>query len=228
MSASVRWGMKDKMSYRLLQFCRQEGGCLHYKSYSLPPELLSVASYRFLALVAILVGKNEMLDARSAVSEPGSTPDGVATNLRMWGIVPDDTASLRVFSGISHFVPPFNSGSAPYSPRFVFAGSHDFDHCLNVKGERAIFAGEEIYSSRKDEVSDIGVTAWNGAPACGIGRPDKQNILTAARALRVDTSAYNENHMTASYGALERPQGLHLISSVLGGAGKQIEPARVN
>ncbi|KAJ8897424.1 hypothetical protein PR048_002770, partial [Dryococelus australis] len=42
-------------------------------------------------------------------------------------IVPDDAAGRRVFSGISRFLQPLNSGAAPYSPHFTLFGSQNLD-----------------------------------------------------------------------------------------------------
>ncbi|KAJ8867255.1 hypothetical protein PR048_031054 [Dryococelus australis] len=41
------------------------------------------------------------------------------------GIVPDDAAGQRVFSGISRFALPLHSGAAPYSYHFTLIGSQD-------------------------------------------------------------------------------------------------------
>ncbi|KAJ8873727.1 hypothetical protein PR048_024561 [Dryococelus australis] len=49
------------------------------------------------------------------VGEPGSVPGGVAPGFSNVGIVADDAAIIRVFSGFSRFSPPLNSGAAPYS-----------------------------------------------------------------------------------------------------------------
>ncbi|KAJ8891078.1 hypothetical protein PR048_010587 [Dryococelus australis] len=53
---------------------------------------------------------------------PGSIPDS-----RYVGIVPDDTARRRVFSGVSPLPPRLHSGAAPFSPRFALIGSLDPD-----------------------------------------------------------------------------------------------------
>ncbi|KAJ8882402.1 hypothetical protein PR048_014210 [Dryococelus australis] len=53
-------------------------------------------------------------------------PDGVAPGFSHVGIVSDDAADRRIFSGISRFPPPFHSGAAPYSPRFTLIGSQVF------------------------------------------------------------------------------------------------------
>ncbi|KAJ8878236.1 hypothetical protein PR048_018813 [Dryococelus australis] len=44
------------------------------------------------------------------LGEPGSIPGGVAPGFPHVGIVPDDAADRRVFSGISRFPSPLNSG----------------------------------------------------------------------------------------------------------------------
>ncbi|KAJ8879806.1 hypothetical protein PR048_020414 [Dryococelus australis] len=48
--------------------------------------------------------------------ELGSIPGRAAPGFSHVGIVSDDAASRRDFSGISRFPPPFLSGAAPYSP----------------------------------------------------------------------------------------------------------------
>ncbi|KAJ8886266.1 hypothetical protein PR048_012475 [Dryococelus australis] len=57
--------------------------------------------------------------------EQGSIPGGVALRSSHVGIVLDDAAGRRVFSGISRFPPPLYSYVAPYSPRFTLIGSQD-------------------------------------------------------------------------------------------------------
>ncbi|KAJ8888082.1 hypothetical protein PR048_007569 [Dryococelus australis] len=60
--------------------------------------------------------------------EPGSIPGGVAPGFSLVGIVPDDAASWRVFSGI--YRPPprsLYSGAAPFSPHFTLIGCQDLD-----------------------------------------------------------------------------------------------------
>ncbi|KAJ8895229.1 hypothetical protein PR048_000554 [Dryococelus australis] len=52
---------------------------------------------------------------------------GVAPGFSHVRIVPDDAVGQRVSSGISHFPPPFYSGAAPCSPRFIRFGSQDLD-----------------------------------------------------------------------------------------------------
>ncbi|KAJ8874592.1 hypothetical protein PR048_025458 [Dryococelus australis] len=61
----------------------------------------------------------------SQLREPGSITGGVATEFSHAGIVPDDAAGRRVFSGISRFHRSFHSGAALYSPRFTHIGSQD-------------------------------------------------------------------------------------------------------
>ncbi|KAJ8866140.1 hypothetical protein PR048_033664, partial [Dryococelus australis] len=46
---------------------------------------------------------------------PASSPPGVSRV----GILPDDAAGRRVFSGVSRFPHPFHSGAVTYSPRFA-------------------------------------------------------------------------------------------------------------
>ncbi|KAJ8870501.1 hypothetical protein PR048_029524 [Dryococelus australis] len=58
---------------------------------------------------------------------PGSLPGRASPVLSHVGIVPDDAAGRRVFSGISSFPPPFHSGADPYSPCFTLIGSRDLD-----------------------------------------------------------------------------------------------------
>ncbi|KAJ8874923.1 hypothetical protein PR048_022813 [Dryococelus australis] len=43
------------------------------------------------------------------------------------GILPDDGAARRVFSGLSRFPSPLHTGALPCSPRFTLIGSHDLD-----------------------------------------------------------------------------------------------------
>ncbi|KAJ8872333.1 hypothetical protein PR048_025937 [Dryococelus australis] len=43
------------------------------------------------------------------------------------GIVPDDAAGRRVFSGISCSIPSLHSGAAPYTPHFTHIGFQDLD-----------------------------------------------------------------------------------------------------
>ncbi|KAJ8867267.1 hypothetical protein PR048_031066 [Dryococelus australis] len=69
---------------------------------------------------------------RLACSPPplrsGFNPRLVSPGFSHVGIVPDDAAGRRVFSGISRFPLPLYSGAAPYSPRcFTLIGSQDLD-----------------------------------------------------------------------------------------------------
>ncbi|KAJ8878613.1 hypothetical protein PR048_019194, partial [Dryococelus australis] len=63
-------------------------------------------------------GSQALIGERRAYTFPSSELDlilgGVAPGFSREGIVPDDAAGRRVFSGISRFTPPFHSGSAPY------------------------------------------------------------------------------------------------------------------
>ncbi|KAJ8881014.1 hypothetical protein PR048_017487 [Dryococelus australis] len=63
----------------------------------------------------------------SCRDEPGSIPGGVTPGISHVGIVPDNAAGRRVFTGYFPFPVPFHSGVAPYSPRFTLIGSHDLD-----------------------------------------------------------------------------------------------------
>ncbi|KAJ8894164.1 hypothetical protein PR048_006774 [Dryococelus australis] len=53
------------------------------------------------------------------------------------GVVPDDAAGRRVFSGISPFPPPFHSSAAPYSPHSTLIGDtsslYQADHGLSIR-----------------------------------------------------------------------------------------------
>ncbi|KAJ8888932.1 hypothetical protein PR048_008426 [Dryococelus australis] len=62
----------------------------------------------------------------SHLGEPGSIPGRITPGFSQVGIVPDDAAFRRVFSGISFFPPPFYSGATPYSPLFTLE-SQDLD-----------------------------------------------------------------------------------------------------
>ncbi|KAJ8887533.1 hypothetical protein PR048_013749 [Dryococelus australis] len=73
-------------------------------------------------------GRAQLLRIRAAVAERlACSPPTKASRVQSQGlvtrgfshvgIVPDDAAGRRVFSGISHFPPPFHSGAAPYSFR---------------------------------------------------------------------------------------------------------------
>ncbi|KAJ8874555.1 hypothetical protein PR048_025418 [Dryococelus australis] len=66
--------------------------------------------------------------------EPGSIPGGVAPGFSHVGIVPDDTAGQRVFSGVSRFPQPFHSDAALWSAHSTFIGYEDLDvkSCLNL------------------------------------------------------------------------------------------------
>ncbi|KAJ8897732.1 hypothetical protein PR048_003082 [Dryococelus australis] len=55
--------------------------------------------------------------ARPQPRRSGFVPRPGHTGFSHVGIMPDDTAGWRVFSGISRFPPPFHSGAAPYSPQ---------------------------------------------------------------------------------------------------------------
>ncbi|KAJ8875881.1 hypothetical protein PR048_023788 [Dryococelus australis] len=59
------------------------------------------------------------------LGEPGSVPRGFVLGFSHVGIVPDDAAGRRIFSGISRFTPPFHSGAAPNSLGFTLIGSQD-------------------------------------------------------------------------------------------------------
>ncbi|KAJ8891530.1 hypothetical protein PR048_004058 [Dryococelus australis] len=56
-------------------------------------------------------------------------PLGSLPYFRNVGIVPDDAASQRVFSGISRFLSPCTSAPPPYSPCFALIGSQDIRLC---------------------------------------------------------------------------------------------------
>ncbi|KAJ8867259.1 hypothetical protein PR048_031058 [Dryococelus australis] len=57
--------------------------------------------------------------------ESGSILGPVAPGFSHVGIVPDDAAGRRVFSGISLFPTPLHFGAALFSPRFILIGSYD-------------------------------------------------------------------------------------------------------
>ncbi|KAJ8879932.1 hypothetical protein PR048_020553 [Dryococelus australis] len=57
----------------------------------------------------------------SHLGEPGSIPGSVAPGFPRLGIVPDDTASRRVSSGIFRFPSPLHSSAATYSPHFTLS-----------------------------------------------------------------------------------------------------------
>ncbi|KAJ8881787.1 hypothetical protein PR048_018273 [Dryococelus australis] len=57
--------------------------------------------------------------------EPGYIPGGLAPALSHVGLVPNDAAGRRVFSGIPHFPPALHSYIGPYSPRFTIISSQD-------------------------------------------------------------------------------------------------------
>ncbi|KAJ8898180.1 hypothetical protein PR048_003540 [Dryococelus australis] len=63
--------------------------------------------------------------SENKLGEPGSVPGGVALGFTHVGIVPDDAVGRRVFSGISRYTPPLNSGAVPHSPHFTLIGSQD-------------------------------------------------------------------------------------------------------
>ncbi|KAJ8873599.1 hypothetical protein PR048_024417 [Dryococelus australis] len=63
----------------------------------------------------------------SHLGEPGSIPGGVIPGSSHVGILPDDAAGKRVFSGLSRFPRPFHCGAAPYLPRVALIGSQDLD-----------------------------------------------------------------------------------------------------
>ncbi|KAJ8897502.1 hypothetical protein PR048_002849 [Dryococelus australis] len=58
--------------------------------------------------------------------EPGSIR-GLVTGFPQVGIVPDDAAARRVFSGISRFPPPLHFSAAPHSPHFTLIVSQDLN-----------------------------------------------------------------------------------------------------
>ncbi|KAJ8896120.1 hypothetical protein PR048_001462 [Dryococelus australis] len=57
--------------------------------------------------------------------EPASIPCRITSGFWKVGIVQDDDAGQRVFSGISRYPPPLHSGAAPFSPRLTHFGSQD-------------------------------------------------------------------------------------------------------
>ncbi|KAJ8883160.1 hypothetical protein PR048_015000 [Dryococelus australis] len=57
--------------------------------------------------------------------KPDSIPDGIAPGFPQVGIVPDDAACRRIFSGISRFPHPSKFGAAPYSTLFTLIGCED-------------------------------------------------------------------------------------------------------
>ncbi|KAJ8865976.1 hypothetical protein PR048_033500 [Dryococelus australis] len=59
----------------------------------------------------------------SRQGEPCSIPGLVTPGFPQVGIVSDDAACQRVFSGISRFPPPLHSGATPFSPHFTLIGS---------------------------------------------------------------------------------------------------------
>ncbi|KAJ8896502.1 hypothetical protein PR048_001846 [Dryococelus australis] len=62
------------------------------------------------------------------LGEPGSSPNGGRSRESTYvGIVPDDAAGRRVFSGISRLDPPLHSGAVQYSLRFILVSSQDLD-----------------------------------------------------------------------------------------------------
>ncbi|KAJ8888581.1 hypothetical protein PR048_008073 [Dryococelus australis] len=64
---------------------------------------------------AAAVDRWSLLTSRQG--EPGSIPGQVTPGFSHVGIVPDDAAGRRVFSGISRFPPPLHSGATHYSPQ---------------------------------------------------------------------------------------------------------------
>ncbi|KAJ8867338.1 hypothetical protein PR048_031139 [Dryococelus australis] len=81
--------------------------------YKDPGAPLSQPSVRHLPPVAAAT--------RLPTGEPYSIPGGVAPGFSHVGIVPDDAAGGRVFSGISRFPPPFPSGTVAYSPHSPYS-----------------------------------------------------------------------------------------------------------
>ncbi|KAJ8895130.1 hypothetical protein PR048_000455 [Dryococelus australis] len=58
--------------------------------------------------------------------ESGSIPSWATRRFSQEGIVPDDAAGRRVFSGISRRPPPYHSGAAPFSSHLTLICSRDF------------------------------------------------------------------------------------------------------
>ncbi|KAJ8874949.1 hypothetical protein PR048_022839 [Dryococelus australis] len=84
--------------------------------------LLVMASRKFTATHPRTTVKSQLTMVRLLASlqgEPGSVPGQVSPVFSQVGIVPDDAADRRVFSGLPRFFPPFHSGDTPYSPRFA-------------------------------------------------------------------------------------------------------------
>ncbi|KAJ8874887.1 hypothetical protein PR048_022777 [Dryococelus australis] len=92
-------------------------------------------------------------------------PAGSPTGFSHVGIVPDDAAARRVFSGISRSPLPFNSAAAPYSPLFTLIGSRDLDikahfrfirHALDYSEPIADLQGNKLRVPYCQECSNTG------------------------------------------------------------------------
>ncbi|KAJ8891804.1 hypothetical protein PR048_004358 [Dryococelus australis] len=88
---------------------------MNSSAFQLPdPHLRTDETWQTLSLASTFPRTVCLLPSRQG--EPGLIPGRVTSRFSHVGIVLDDAASRRVFSGLP-FPPPFHSGAAPYSPR---------------------------------------------------------------------------------------------------------------
>ncbi|KAJ8890126.1 hypothetical protein PR048_009633, partial [Dryococelus australis] len=126
--------------------------------------------------------------------EPGSVRDWVAPGFSHVGIMPDDTAGWRVFSGITRFPRPCIPASAPNSPRFTPIGSQNHDvfniHTFHMWKKREYQVAVSRGVTREDTVchctvsilrisdrGDLKSFRGNHGLAYGVASTDKAGLI---------------------------------------------------